>query len=769
MSATITRLDGASARKISAGQVITDITSVVKELLENALDAKATSVTVRVLNYGVDRVVVEDNGGGIRLGSIVDLSTGILLPGSTTPLLANRATTKQHEVKGGAKLDDGKEEDTDTAEDPSLGFRGEALHSLAHVGIVEVETMSEECQPYTLTIQYSKVQHCSNIMVSKCKTECGTTVTVEGLFEHLPVRLRELKKNCKRQLLKAVGVVKQYAISHPGVRLIMTHQESPASAISTLVSLTGSGSLMRSATEAYGGVSVSHMQFVTWTLSFGTFHGFVSKVSGGGRMNADHQVTSLDGRLVDLPRLAKAVNDAFTQCLPNASQRLSVAFFFQIKSAPSILYDVNLTPSKRKVLLMQEEVLAEELYRCALNEFSAASQEIELSRDARIAQTRAADIRASDMTKLNRTPVSATSFTQFTFKRAKVEGPEVPEPPSIELPKLGSLLYAEDLGDKAEVGEGLQLTSSTESALLVTSEDDDEGDAAASEAESELSVDMAGASWNDGKNEDNTGPPLVTRLSDEGGRQRKEACVCYRGRFPALSELRKESLFPHVKVEVSIQHQKRGRSTRTLGNQTESDLNQYFNKNSFKEMRVLGQFNHGFIVSILGNGDIFIIDQHASDEKYNYERLMRTYVARPQPLVIPVSISMGAQEIDLAIEHCEALLHHGFQVRRGADDTKLLVYSIPVLPYDVVNASDVMELIQQLVQYGSITKPLRSVWHSMATKACRSSIMIGTPLDVNKMRQILHRLSELDQPWNCPHGRPTLRLLCNLSELRPSP
>lgn len=830
----ITRLDGASARKISAGQVITDLTSVVKELLENALDAHARTVRIRLVSYGLDEITVEDDGTGIPVGPVVDLETGKLHDNASTPLLSSRASTKHCDAKGesdGVALSSfsspasssssllrrsnsgcgsnnalaAQPDDDDEAKsrDPSLGFRGEALHSLAHVSDLTMDTRSGETGPYTLRITYDRAAHTSRLAVLKLRDECGTTVTARRLFEHLPVRHREYKKNCRRQLGKATSTVKQYAVSHPHIRLLMTHQESPTSAVTTLVSLTGSGDPSRSVTEAYGGLCVSHMQRVNWSFSFGEFSGFASKVDGGGRLSNDHQVFALDGRLVDLPRLGKAINDAFAQCLPNASQRLQVGFFLHIKASASLQYDVNLTPDKRKVLLAQEDRLADEVYHCALQDFSLASQSIEVSRDRRMAQTKAADARSTELTKLTRTPVSATAFTQFTFKRPKTE--EVSSADSgggggsgeqlsaasatMDLPKLGSFLYGDGSGDGDEDevdanSSAVELLPASSSSLFPSSRrsssrscsdgsregEDEEGEHACN-----ARTDVATAALE---------AVEVTRLSDEGGRPRGSGAR-HHCTSPNFAELASVTLFSKRGLGTSAEPassssssslpvggltQKRGRalkpSTRTLGAQTDSDLTQYFSKNSFKEMRVIGQFNHGFILAALQNGDIFVVDQHASDEKANYERLMRDYEATPQPLVMAVPVAMDAHEVNLAMEHREALRHHGFNVQRGSDDTKLLVCSLPVLPYDVVSAADVVELVQQLVQYGTITRPLRAVWHSMATKACRSSIMIGTALTMKKMKQIVERLAELDQPWNCPHGRPTLRLLGNIADLR---
>ena len=212
----------------------------------------------------------------------------------------------------------------------------------------------------------------------------------------------------------------------------------------------------------------------------------------------------------------------------------------------------------------------------------------------------------------------------------------------------------------------------------------------------------------------------------------------------------------------------------------------------------------------------FIVDQHASDEKCNYERLLTNLQIRSQPLLRPASVHCDAAELELAIEHKDALAAHGFLVdreyktvvverrRRGEDDNEddavdgngdggegkggevaaavanansttlttakvavpnsLLVSGVPVLAYHSIKATDVLELTQQLVLYGKIVRRMRAVWHSVATRACRSSIMIGKTLDCRVMERILRRMGALDQPWACPHGRPTMRFLGHVRE-----
>jgi DNA mismatch repair protein PMS2 len=213
----------------------------------------------------------------------------------------------------------------------------------------------------------------------------------------------------------------------------------------------------------------------------------------------------------------------------------------------------------------------------------------------------------------------------------------------------------------------------------------------------------------------------------------------------------------------------------------EAELTAALDKKAFKDMRVIGQFNCGFILALLGR-DLFIVDQHAADEKFNYERLLRSYQPKPQKLVKGIPVPVEPLELQLMLEHRASLAEHGFmfdEPQNMTDDgienaectssaskkcatmgsSSITVTAVPVLQYDEVHASDIHELSEQLVQQGTIVRPLRAVWHSIATRACRSSIMIGKRLDLRVMGEVVEHLSELDLPWNCPHGRPTLRHL----------
>ncbi|OXV08658.1 hypothetical protein Egran_03578 [Elaphomyces granulatus] len=209
-------------------------------------------------------------------------------------------------------------------------------------------------------------------------------------------------------------------------------------------------------------------------------------------------------------------------------------------------------------------------------------------------------------------------------------------------------------------------------------------------------------------------------------------------------------------------------------------------KDDFAKMRVVGQFNLGFILATRSSepvsqtytrskDELFIIDQHASDEKFNFERLQAETVVQTQRLVRPVSLDLTAVEEEVIIENHLALEKNGFAV--DVDDSgnepigrRCKLISIPLSKEVVFDVHDLEELIVLLSESpamntagSDICRPSK-VRKMFAMRACRSSIMIGKALTLKQMEKVIHHMGTIDKPWNCPHGRPTMRHLMSLSQ-----
>lgn len=194
--ATIKAIEGRSVHQIQSGQVIVDLCSVVKELVENSLDAGATSIDVRFKNNGLDSIEVQDNGKGI---SPEDFETVAL----------------KHHTSKLSSYDDLTSLDT-------FGFRGEALSSLCALSYFHVITARADdgAKGQRLGFEVSGKLKGTTVVAA----QRGTTVAVENLFCNLPVRRKELEKNVKREYGKVLGLLHAYACISVGVRFAVSNQ-----------------------------------------------------------------------------------------------------------------------------------------------------------------------------------------------------------------------------------------------------------------------------------------------------------------------------------------------------------------------------------------------------------------------------------------------------------------------------------------------------------------------------------------------------------------
>ncbi|KAI0967709.1 hypothetical protein F4678DRAFT_445290 [Xylaria arbuscula] len=220
----------------------------------------------------------------------------------------------------------------------------------------------------------------------------------------------------------------------------------------------------------------------------------------------------------------------------------------------------------------------------------------------------------------------------------------------------------------------------------------------------------------------------------------------------------------------------------------EEKLSLTISKSDFEKMKVIGQFNLGFILALRtaeenskepqsgssGSGrddELFIIDQHATDEKYNFERLQSSTVVQSQRLVHPKTLELTAVEEDIVQQNLDALETNGFIV--SYDDsgdqpvgTRCQLLSLPLsreTTFSLVDLEELISLLQDHQSTSASTVPRPSKVRKMfAMRACRSSVMIGKSLSSKQMEKLVRHMGELDKPWNCPHGRPTMRHLCGL-------
>ena len=231
------------------------------------------------------------------------------------------------------------------------------------------------------------------------------------------------------------------------------------------------------------------------------------------------------------------------------------------------------------------------------------------------------------------------------------------------------------------------------------------------------------------------------------------------------------------------------RATRVRADEIERELTRELPKTAFRLMEVLGQFNLGFIIARVrlpptagdgdggespedrrevAPGDLYIVDQHAADEKIRFETLQQTTEIHTQRLIAPLPLHLTAADELLVVDHMHVFVANGFGISVDAEappTQRLHLVSLPLSKATLFGPADVHDLVTLLADNPSASVRLPKLRSMFASRACRSAVMIGTALDAPKMASYVRQLATLDQPWNCPHGRPTLRHLIDLKQL----
>ncbi|KAI9671683.1 MAG: hypothetical protein M1831_003211 [Alyxoria varia] len=352
--------------QIQSGQVIIDLCSVVKELVENSLDAGATSIDIRFKSHGLEAIEVQDNGKGI---AHEDYET-ICLKHYTSKLSAYEDLTS-----------------VDT-----FGFRGEALSSLCALSKLHIITAKDGDAPRGSRLDFESSGKLQSTGVAPCQR--GTTIVAENLFHTLPVRRRGLEKNIKREYARVVGVLNAYACVSTGVKFSVSNQPAKGKKISVF-STKSNLSVKDNIANVYGAKTVTalvplelklELQSTGPSQALAGLHrssqstngkkvhvsGQISRpVHGEGRQTPDRQMFFVNSRPCGLPQMAKAFNEVYKSY--NVTQSPFIFANFQMDTNA---YDVNVSPDKRTILLHDQGPLLESLKENLVHLFEAQDQTV---------------------------------------------------------------------------------------------------------------------------------------------------------------------------------------------------------------------------------------------------------------------------------------------------------------------------------------------------------------------------------------------------------
>ena len=615
-------LDSETIDKIAAGEVVERPSSVVKELVENAIDAGATSLSVEIKDGGIELIRVTDNGCGMEKDQ---LRTAFL----------RHATSKI-------------EKSEDLTHLSSLGFRGEALSSIAAVSKVEVITKT----PGSLTGTRICMEGPKEVVFEEIGAPDGTTFLMRNLFYNTPVRRKFLKQPATEGSYIA-DLMEHLALSRPDIsfKLVVNGQMK--------FHTSGNGDLREVIYRIYGRDVANALIPIKWEQEGIKVEGFLGKPVQV-RSTRNYEIYFINGRFIKSNVIARAIEEGYKEYLMQHKFPFCVLHI----SMDSSKVDVNVHPTKMDIRFTNP--MGFSAYLCGAVKYTLKHHEM-----------------------IPQASLASEKEQRAERKEEKAKAAErVPEP--------------FEVNRRNEIQQVVKCVREETSYTT--------------QANSEREI-VRNPVWERIKGVEKS---ETERLEAEI----KEADQTEIGE-PQTEQL---SLFENKVLSVE-------------------------NRPHF---RIVGQvFETYWLVEF--QDKLLMIDQHAAHEKVNYERLMKQYREKnviSQGLMPPIIISMTAQEEMVLLENKEVFESLGFEIEAfGGNEYALR--SVPVDLYGCGEKEMFLEVLDQLAEGGNYGG-IRVVEEKIASMSCKAAVKGNNLLRQEEAEALIDELLTLENPYNCPHGRPTI-------------
>ena len=646
--ASIHVLDQNTIDKIAAGEVVERPASIVKELTENAIDAGASHITVEIKSGGIEMIRVSDDGKGIPAD---DIRLAFL----------RHATSKISCV-----------EDLNSV--LSLGFRGEALSSIAAVSRVELITKeSDELTAVRYVIEGGREK-----LYEEIGAPDGTTIVVRDIFYNTPARAKFLK-TAMTEAAHVGAYVEQLALSNPaiGFEFIV----NGASRIST----TGSGNLKDSIYHIYGRELSSQLLPVEYDEDGIRITGFIAKpsVSRGNRNFENYYV---NGRYVK----SRVVSIGIEEGYGNKLMQHRYPFTCLMIRVDGSLVDVNVHPTKMEVRFSDERKVMRAVSDCV--------RSVLYHQDMIIRSSLNPPVKTPTPSKKEEKYAAPAPFEKNALRE-----------------KQAAKVYKKNAEQNLKNPEMLH--------------------------NRELSMD---AVFESGKRDQSIS------AGDDGIPQQKT--VAGADGIPQHKTVAGDDGIPQQKTETEETERPVRYEQQTLMDLTPNVLS----PEAAPNRKIIGcAFKTYWIIEY---GDkLFMIDQHAAHEKVLFTRFMKEYeksqVTRQQ-VSPPIIITLDSIGQALCDEYMEAFTKAGFEIESfGGSDIK-----ISAVPYHM-SALGTKQLFLEMLDHLEIStdpKKLQVYEHRVATEACKAAVKGGDRLSVSEAKALIDELFTCEDPYHCPHGRPTI-------------
>lgn len=673
--------------KIAAGEVVERPLSIVKELVENAVDAGASAVTVEIKDGGISFIRVSDNGCGIEKSEI-------------RRAFLRHATSKIQDADDLMQLH-------------SLGFRGEALSSISAVSQTEMITKTkEELTGVRLSIEGGTETDFEEIGAPE-----GTTIIVRNLFFNVPARRKFLKQPATEGSYVA-DLMEHLALSNPHIsfQFIQNNQVK--------FSTAGNGNLRQTVYKLYG----KDMSDALIEIDRGgdgiRLFGYLGKPSCN-RSNRNYELYFLNGRFIKSNLVSRALEEGYKSYLMQHKYPFCV---LMMEVEPSRV-DVNVHPAKMEVRFTEEMRVYEFLAQAVKEVLDAHEMipEIALTEPEKDEKKE----KALEPFQKARQDIRAESIKNIP---PGASGPAVK-------PKVTSKDFFVDFGDdEEEVGNELKETGAEK-------EQENPG----------VSVEASGEAGSSGKTFDAVRyfEKAVNIEDAEDIKDTENLKDTENTKYIEYSEKESEKLTADIRFAEFQKTANDRVSEESAAYQLNLFEEKIISETSRKKFRILGQAFDTYWIVVFED-KLLMIDQHAAHEKVKYERIMKSVresEVLSQNLYPPLVLSLSGREQEILDRYRDAFVKLGFELEYFGGN-EITVRSAPVELFGSTIKDMFLEVLDELSVAG--IGRANSTEDRIATMACKAAVKGNTSMSTQEMEALLDELLTLENPYFCPHGRPTI-------------
>lgn len=680
------------SNKIAAGEVVERPSSVVKELVENSIDAGSTNIKVIIKEFGIQQIRIIDNGSGI---SNDDLARAFL----------RHATSKISA-------------DYDLFHIETLGFRGEALASISSVSKVTIKSCAGEAQGKMLVLEGGKVV--SEEYYAPIK---GTDLSVENLFYNTPARLKYLR-NPHTEQANITNIIHKFALSYPNVAFEL-HVDGKIT-----FKTYGDGDVHKILSKIYNmGVARNMIEFSGSNDDYKVF-GYIS-VPEETRASKNYINIFINGRYIKNYGIQNAIIDAYGTLLMINRYPLCVV---NIEMDP-ILLDVNVHPTKQEVRLSKEAELIrliKEVIAERLSNYTYIPQGMN-----------------NVLTKKEKAKIEKINFLdELDNKFGNVED------------ENSFSEEAKELGIKTEDDSSIS-DNQEESTNFIVQEDEFlfGGDLLTNSGEGKTPVQSKENTFNQRSKTKKIKSDLPDLSYSSHPRDNRNKF----GDKPTKKEIENFMNFSKKEDKSSYDN----RAGEVVSNVVKDDS--HFNEikdakivqdddtkvRTLPDLKVLAQIFKTYILSEADN-KLFLIDQHAAAERYNYEKLQREFIERKnykKQMLIPLMFDFSVDEAAEVRNNLEKFEELGIVFEEFGDNS----YVVREFPGWIEEDEEQMIkiIVEKVLRNNNITfNELRN--DAIAMASCKMSIKANQVLTDVEMKKVISDLYECKNPFTCPHGRPII-------------